>query len=167
MSEDRAIEILKSALLLEKRGKAFYSKVSSQAGARPVADFFRLMAEEEEKHIRLLAEQFKSYLKNGRFQSGVGFETDEFRTAAEVLRPEVRRQIAAAEFEAAAVAAAMAMEEAAVALYTKRAAEAVDPDEKSLYGWLARWESAHLEFLAQIDREITEAIWHDNRFWPF
>ncbi len=167
MSEDRAIEILKSALLLEKRGKAFYGKVASQAGSKPVADFFRLMAEEEDRHIRLLSEQFKAYLKGGRFQSGAAAEAGGFQAAAEVLRPEVRRQIAAAEFEAAAVAAAMGMEQAAVALYSKRAAEAIDPDEKSLYEWLARWESAHLEFLAQIDREITESVWHDNRFWPF
>lgn len=167
MSEDRAIEILKSALLLEKRGKAFYGKVASQAGSKPVADFFRLMAEEEDRHIRLLSEQFKSYLKNGRFLNRAEAGSEEFRTAAEVLGPEVRRQIAAAEFEAAAVAAAMGMEQAAVALYSRRAAEAVDPDEKSLYEWLARWESAHLEFLAQIDREVTESIWHDNRFWPF
>lgn len=167
MGEDRAIEILKSALLLEKRGKAFYGKVASQASSKPVADFFRLMAEEEDRHIRLLSVQFKAYLKGGRFQSGAAAEAEEFPAAAEVLRPEVQRQIAAAEFEAAAVAAAMGMEQAAVALYSKRAVEAVDPDEKSLYEWLARWESAHLEFLSQIDREITEAIWHDNRFWPF
>lgn len=167
MSEDRAIEILKNAILLEKRGKAFYSKVASQAGAKAVADFFRLMAEEEEKHIRLLSEQFKSYLKGGRFQPASSPGTEEFQTAAEVLHPEMRRQIAAAEFEAAAVAAAMGFEKAAIELYTKRGAEAVDPDEKSLYEWLARWEAGHLEFLARLDREITETIWHDNRFWPF
>ncbi len=167
MSEDRAIEILKSAILLEKRGKAFYGKVASQAGTKAVADFFHLMAEEEEKHIRLLAEQFKSYLKVGRFQAAAVPGVEEFRTVAEVLHPEMRRRIAAAEFEAAAVAAAMGFEKAAIELYAKRSAEAVDPDEKALYDWLARWETGHLEFLARLDREITETIWHDNRFWPF
>ena len=31
MNESKAIEILKTALLLEKRGKAFYTKVANQA----------------------------------------------------------------------------------------------------------------------------------------
>ncbi len=34
MSEDRATEILKNAILLEKRGHAFYAKVAAQAAAR-------------------------------------------------------------------------------------------------------------------------------------
>ena len=34
MSEDRATEILKNAILLEKRGQAFYSKVAQQADRR-------------------------------------------------------------------------------------------------------------------------------------
>ena len=61
----------------------------------------------------------------------------------------------------------MSMEKNAIQVYGRRAAEAQDPDEKALYRWLAEWETAHLDFLAKLDRELTEAIWHDNHFWPF
>ncbi|MEK6195467.1 MAG: rubrerythrin, partial [Deltaproteobacteria bacterium] len=70
-------------------------------------------------------------------------------------------------FESAAISAAMGMEERAITLYSGRAEEADDPEEKALYEWLAEWETEHLEYLARIDKEVTETIWHDNSFWPF
>jgi rubrerythrin len=167
MSADRAIEILKSAILLEKRGHAFYSKVAQQARGEAVKRFFQLMAEEEVNHIRILSEQFKSYLSSKKFQPRDYAEKGEFNTLSEILTKDLKRQIAAADFEAAAVAAAMSMEKNAVQVYSSRASETRDPDEKALYQWLAEWETRHLNFLARIDRELTEEIWHDNHFWPF
>ena len=64
MSEDRATEILKNAILLEKRGQAFYGKVAAQASSEHVRDFFALMADEEARHVQILSEQFKSYRDN-------------------------------------------------------------------------------------------------------
>jgi rubrerythrin len=93
--------------------------------------------------------------------------SSEFASAAEILTQDLKRQISAADYEAAAIAAAMSMEKNAIQVYGRRAAEAQDPDERALYRWLAEWETAHLDFLARIDRELTEEIWHDNRFWPF
>jgi rubrerythrin len=61
----------------------------------------------------------------------------------------------------------MSMEKNAIEIYTRRAGEAQDPDEKALYSWLAKWEGEHLAFLSRLDREITEQIWNDNNFWPF
>jgi rubrerythrin len=61
----------------------------------------------------------------------------------------------------------MAMEERAVKLYGERAAETQDPEERKLYQWLSDWENGHLKILMDMDRELTEKIWHDNQFWPF
>ena len=61
MSEDKTIEILKNAILLEKRGQAFYSKIARQTSGKAVKAFFELMAEEEVKHVDILAEQYKAY----------------------------------------------------------------------------------------------------------
>ena len=55
MSEDKTIEILKSAILLEKRGRAFYSKVAGQTTGKAVKEFFEMMADEQKhKHSSLL-----------------------------------------------------------------------------------------------------------------
>jgi rubrerythrin len=167
MSEDRSTEILKNAILLEKRGHAFYSKVAQQARGEAVKKFFQLMAEEEVNHVKLLSEQFKAYRSSKKFKAHTYDDQDEFKTATTILTADLKRQIAAADYEAAAVAAAMAMEKNAVQIYSSRAAETQDPDEKALYRWLAEWETRHLNFLAKIDRELTEEIWHDNQFWPF
>ena len=60
----------------------------------------------------------------------------------------------------------MSMEESAIKLYSERADAATDPEEKALCKWLAEWETKHLEALATMDRELTEAVWNDNNLWP-
>jgi rubrerythrin len=167
MSEDRTTEILKNAILLEKRGHAFYSKVAQQATGEAVKKFFNLMAEEEVNHVKILSEQFTSYRAGKKFKSGAYADQGEFETAADILTQDLKRQISAADYEAAAIAAAMSMEKNAIRVYSSRAAETQDPDEKALYDWLAQWETRHLNFLAKIDKELTEEIWHDSHFWPF
>ncbi len=167
MSEDRATEILKNAILLEKRGYAFYSKVAQQARGQAVKKFFHLMAEEEVNHVKILSDQFKSYRSSKKFKPREAIEQPEFKTVAEILTKDLKRQIAAADYEAAAIAAAMSMEKNAIQVYSSRASETQDPDEKALYQWLAEWEEQHLNVLSNIDRELTEEIWHDNHFWPF
>jgi rubrerythrin len=167
MQEDRTIEILKNAILLEKRGHAFYSRVAQQASAEPVKRFFSLMAEEETQHVKILSEQFKNYQTEKKFKSAAYTETSTFKTLSDILTNELKRQISAADYEAAAIAAAMAMEKNAIQTYSRRAAESPDAHEKALYEWLAGWETEHLNFLARLDKELKEEIWHDNNFWPF
>ena len=167
MSEDRAVEILKNAILLEKRGHAFYHQVAEQASGKAVKQFFEFMAEEETKHIRVLSDQFKAYQDNNKFDPGDFNDDRGSDVASNVLTREMKAEIAAADFEAAAVSAAMSMEERAIKLYSDRAAEASDSNEKALYSWLAKWEMQHLKFLSDIDRELREEIWNDASFWPF
>ena len=167
MSEDKTIEILKNAILLEKRGKAFYSKVSDQASGQAVKTFFEMMADEEDKHIQILTEQFKSYQQQLEFKGKNYSKNHTGDIYGKVLTGDLKKEISAAGYEAAAISAAMSMEKNAITLYSERAAEAQDPNEKALYEWLTRWEAQHLRFLSEIDKELTEQIWYDNNFWPF
>jgi len=167
VTEKTALDILKNAILLEKRGKAFYSKVANDTPSQAVKRFFSMMADEEENHIKILSDQFKSYLENNKFRAGNYDNRRASNLTAGILSQEIKEQISVADFEAAAISAAMAMEKNAVRLYSQRAEAAQDPDEKSLYRWLAEWEHQHLSFLVDIDRRLTEAIWYDNSFWPF
>ncbi len=166
MNDDKTIDILKSAILMEKRGQAFYEKVARQASADVVKRFFETMAAEEENHIRILSEQFKAYQGNKQFNAGQFDDHHESGITSQVLSKEIKSKISAADYEASAISAAMSMEESAVKLYSDRAATATDPNEKALYNWLAKWETQHLNFLADIDRELTEEIWYDQSFWP-
>lgn len=167
MAEDKTTRILKNAILLEKRGQAFYKKVAQQTSSGAVKRFFEMLADEEQNHIQTLAEQFKTYQKQKKFDPNLLTDDRPSDIASQVLSQEIRNEISAADYEAAAISAAMAMEKSAIKLYSDRATDAADPAEKKLYQWLADWETRHLDFLADIDRELTEDIWYDQSFWPF
>lgn len=166
MSSTNTEEILKSAILLEKKGKAFYGQVASQASHPDVKRFFELMADEETQHIKILTDQYKAYQDTQKF-SAMDVPGTADNIADKVLSKNLIDAITAADYEAAAISAAMAMEKKAIRLYADRASTAEDQGEKALYDWLSRWEQSHLRFLSDIDREITEKIWHDNNFWAF
>ena len=167
MNEEKTVEILKNAILLEKRGHAFYGKVAEHASGKAVKEFFEMMADEEIKHVEILSDQFKAYKQDHEFTPGEYNKAFSGNIAPKVLTEQLKKELSAADYEAAAISAAMAMEENAIKLYSNRAAETDDPNEKALYQWLADWEKQHLHFLSDIDKELTEQIWHDNSFWPF
>ena len=167
MNDDKAIDILKSAILLEKRGQAFYSKIARQTSGKAVKAFFEMMADEEVKHVEILTEQYKAYRQNKKFNPGDYQEDHGDSISSKILTKELKAEISAVDYEAAAISAAMAMEKNAIQLYSDRASDAADPNEKALYKWLSEWELQHLNFLAEIDKGLTEQVWYDNNFWPF
>ena len=166
MTDSTVLDILKRAILLEKRGYAFYRQAADQASGPAVKEFFAMMAREETSHVNILSDQYKAYRENGHFSAATQ-DREVGDVSRAVLTKELKDKISAAGFEAAAISAAMAMEQRAISLYSQRAREADDPQEKSLYQWLADWEGDHLRWLSDLDRELTEKVWNDNQFWPF
>lgn len=167
MDNTKTIEILKTAILLEKRGESFYRKVASQTNITEVADIFNTMADEEVMHAQLLSEKFKEAAE-GKALSKPSFPASVNDSVARlVLTKEIKEQIAAAGYEAAAISAAIDMENKAIAVYSERAGQASDPNEKALFQWLADWEKTHHKILHELDTELKEKIWNDNQFWPF
>jgi rubrerythrin len=166
VAETREVEVLKTALLLERQGQAFYGHVAATTGSPAVAAIFRLMASEEARHEEYLARQFAQYAADGTFRDETpgGIPAD---LAREVLTREVRDQISASGYEAAAISAAIEMENRAVRVYSERGAATTNPGEKKLYDWLAQWERGHLAFLAGLNEELREEIWDESGFWPF
>jgi rubrerythrin len=157
MPEDAAIQTLKMALLLERQGKAFYEQVAAQTRSPAVRELFETLAAEEQKHAEILVQRGGS--------SAPGPVPDTLSKL--VLSREIRRQIGAAGYEAAAISAAIDMENRAVALYSERAGEAADPAERAMCQWLAEWERGHQRYLARLHQELLEEIWQDSGFWPF
>lgn len=154
--------------MLEQRGRAFYSNIAAQTQSEAVKRIFTMIAEEEEQHIRFLSDQYRHYQKHSFFMDitlQAGTAPDE--VARKVLSEEMKSQINAASFEAAAISASMDFEAKAVELYSSRAESAVDPNEKELYRMLADWERGHHKWLMRIDKDLREQVWYDNNFWPF
>ena len=164
---ENALNILKTAILLEKRGRAFYQKVAETATNPAVKEFFEMMAVEEAHHTKILADQFSSVKAEGKFSSGTYDAGSRSELVSKILSTDIMKKIESAGFESAAISGAISMEEKAERIYRERAENAADPEEKKLYEWLAKWEAEHLAVLAKMDRMLTEAIWNDNKFWPF
>ena len=164
MAEDKVLEILKQAILLEKQGKAFYENVAAQTESPAAKNIFSLMADEENKHVAFLSREFSHYNESKAF-SGNALPDGMSVIADLVLSKDVKSQISAASFEAAAVSAAIEMENKAIKLYSERYEQSKDTNEKNLYKKLADWEKEHAVFLIKISNEIIEEIWNENQFW--
>lgn len=163
-----AEDILKEAILLEMRGKAFYQSVAEKTDSKSAKKIFEQMSAEEDEHILFLSKQFQNYQKNQEFVKVDNYEEpEEDEVALKVLTEELKKEISAASFEAAAISSAIDFENRAVELYASRAAEAVDEAEKEIYAMLARWEEGHAKALIQLNDALKEDIWNDNNFWPF
>lgn len=163
---DVALNVLKTAILLERRGQAFYTHVASMSENSSVKKIFEMMAEEENAHIDFLVKQFKSFSDNNRFLELKG-TVEEEDDSMEILTEKVKTEISAAGFEAAAISAAIDFENRAIEVYSNRAIEASDPNEKAMYKMLADWEKAHHHLLYKLNEDLKEKIWNDNSFWPF
>lgn len=153
--------VLKGAIIFEERGRAFYEHAASTAKSPGVQELFRLLAKEEERHKEYLAKALAELLKKGEIGK-ISLPVD---VTAAVLTEEVKKEVEAAGFEAAAIYAGMALEERAVAFYSEKAKNAPEPLAE-LYRSLARWEQTHLDLLAALDQDLRERIWHERGFWP-
>jgi rubrerythrin len=162
-----AEDILKEAILLERRGKAFYTTAARQTQSEAARKIFEMMAAEEDEHINFLSKQFAYYEQHKAFKKvDEAGDTDD-ATVMAILSEEIKSQINAASFEAAAISAAMDFETRAVQIYSDRAQDATDPNEKEMYQMLADWEKGHHYWLHKINEDLKEQIWYDNNFWPF
>lgn len=162
-----AEDILKTAILLERRGKAFYTTAARQTESEAARKIFTMMAEEEDEHIEFLSKQFSEYVKNGKFSKNDTEAPVDDTEAVMILTEQVKKEITAAGFEAAAISAAIDFENRAIAVYQGRADEATDENEKSMYQMLADWERGHHHLLHKLNEDLKEQIWNDNNFWPF
>lgn len=158
-------DILKEALLLERRGKALYEASASGAESNEVRGIFLHLAQEEGRHIEALSKAFADLARTGHMPDRP--PRDAPRPAGNaVLSDALRAEISAASYEAAALYAAMALEERAVAFYAD-AERNTTGSAQSLYRWLAHWERSHLDLLIALDEELKQKVWNDQKFWPF
>jgi rubrerythrin len=163
-----AEDILKEAILLEMRGKAFYKNVAEKSDSPAAKKIFQMMADEEEEHVKFLTSQFSHFAKNYAFlKPDAPIEDPEEEVILKVLTDQLKKEINAASFEAAAISSAIDFETRAVKLYSDRAKAATDPNEKELYDILAKWEISHQKMLHDLNEALKEEIWNDNNFWPF
>lgn len=167
MKNEKLSDILKSAILLELKGEAFYRKVAENTDNEDIKKIFEIMAKEEVLHARILKEKYAEFNSKNKISAFVQADDPDDSVAGYVLSDSMKNQIAAAGFEAAAISAAIDMENKAIKLYSESEENASDINEKKLFSWLADWERGHHKLLSDLDKDLQERIWNDNQFWPF
>jgi rubrerythrin len=160
-------DILKTAILLEHKGKAFYTTAARETKSAAVREFFNMMAQEETEHIEFLSKQFAEFGRSGAFAKNIMDNSAADSATSSILSEKIKDEISAAGFEAAAISAAIDFENRAISVYQERANSAEDPNEKEMYQMLANWERTHFKMLYKIDEDLRHQIWNDNNFWPF
>jgi len=163
--ENRVLDIIKNAILLEHKGKALYDSVVKTTKVAAVKDLFGWLAEEEVKHIAFLEMQFRR-LSRGEELNAFGIEEGHKQVVDAVLTLEIVQSVSGAGYEAAVISAALEFEKRAVAYYSEQAEKSQTEAEKEVFGWLSKWEVTHMEMLAKVDDELKQDIWFDNQFWP-
>jgi len=160
------LEVYKSAIMMERHGKAFYEHVASMTESDAVRNIFAFMAKEEQLHLEQLSIQYAHYMRNNTFLIKE-FPLGDTGFVAKMLTKDICNQINAASFEAAAISAAIDFESKAVDVYSQAAKNATDVAQKAIFTWLSEWEKGHHRILNQLNAELREAVWYDNKFWPF
>ncbi len=163
--QDRRRDALKGAMLLEQRGEEFYKAAARQTHVSEVRAMFQLLADEEKHHRQTLAKAYTQLEESGEF-SIPSLERAPADVASNVLTADVMSEVSAAGYEAAAVYAAMGLEERAISYYREQEKAATDDKERKLYNWLADWEGRHLNALLAMEEDLRQRVWHDQRFWP-
>jgi len=160
------LDILKNAILMELRGKAFYEHVATMTQSDAVRNIFAFMAKEEQLHIDQLSDQYTHFVHDNSFKLAE-FPKGDNGFVAKIMTKGICDQINAVSFEAAAISAAIDFESKAIEVYTQSAIAATDVAQKAVFTWLAEWEKGHHKILNQLNDELKEAVWYDNKFWPF
>ena len=160
------LDILKNAILMELRGKAFYEHVAKMTQSNAVRNIFAFMAKEEQLHIEQLSDQYTHLVHDNSFKV-TEFPKGDSGFVAKIMTKGICDQINAASFEAAAISAAIDFESKAIEVYTQSAIAANDVAQKAVYSWLVECAAGHHKILNQLNDELKEAVWYDNKFWPF
>ncbi len=165
MNENRILDILKNALLLEDRGRAFYKKAKEESKVEEAKKVFELMENEEERHVNFLKKQFERFLKENIFIQTKDFSID-FKPIEEKIFDALKEKINITDYESMAIYIAITFEKEAVNFYDSKVNESQDENEKNVFKFLRDWEKTHVDFLSKIDEKLKEKIWFDNKFWP-
>ncbi len=164
-AETTVLDIVKGAILLEHKGKALYDSVVKTSEVPAVIELFTWLADEEVKHIAFLQKQFQRLVK-GEGMQVVSGELEHAEVLDAVLAEEIVKGVSGAGYEAAVISAALEFEKRAVNYYSGQRDQARSQAEKDVFGWLAKWETTHMEMLAKVDDDLKQEIWFDNQFWP-
>lgn len=157
------IKTLKTAILNEVEGEKFYKSAAKNAKDPDAAKSFLYLAEDEIKHQQMLKNILKR-TKEGSDFSIEDLDLEETSSPAIFKDPETGKTKYATEISVFHIA--ILMEKASMDFYRQAAKSTTLAAARSLYKFLAEWESKHLDSMEKIYDSLSEEWFERQEFSP-
>ncbi len=156
-ASQKALEILQSAMNMEKDGREFYLKAAQDSKSSLAKNLFEVLAKEELVHQEVISEIYES-LKAGNEWPDVQITRVHSENAENIFSAALKdpQQQKAASDDLEAVNIALEMEENSFKLYSERAKESDNPAEAKFYQALAHEEQKHVVSLRNTEEYLTD-----------
>jgi rubrerythrin len=160
------IKIIKDAVMVEVKGQQLYTHAAGEAEDPAAKAMFEMLAKEEDDHVRILTNQYKSLIADGKLNLDDVHPAEVDHGSQDVVTDAFKRSIKRGKFEMAVISIGCDLENKAITYYREHSEKAEDPDLKQLFIWLAEWEDGHLEQLLELEKIYQDAYWADQGFSP-
>ena len=153
----KALEILQSAMNMEKDGREFYLKAAQDSKSSLPQNLFEVLAKEEIVHQEVISEIYEA-LKSGNQWPDVRITPVHSKNAENIFSAALKdpQHQKAASDDLEAVGIALKMEEKSFKLYNRRAKESDNPSEAEFYQALAHEEQKHIASLHDTEEYLTD-----------
>jgi rubrerythrin len=160
------IKAIKDAVMVEVKGQQLYSHAAAQAEDPAAKAMFEMLAKDEDDHVRILMNQYKSLVEKGRLDLADVHPAEVDHGSQTVITDDFKKSVQRGKFEMAVISIGCDLENKAIAYYKEHAAKSDDPDLKQLFTWLVEWEDGHLEQLLELEKIYQDSYWADQGFAP-
>jgi len=161
------IKGLKKAIQTEADGHHFYTIAADRMKDPKGKEAFRILADEEVRHLEFLQGQYRSLRDTGALDDALSLGKRHDFSTGPIFSDEIVRHINEAQFEMSALSIGIQLELASMNYYREQAEKASDPDVGRFYNELADWETGHYNALLRQQEMLKEDFWAKGGFAPF
>jgi rubrerythrin len=164
----RMTDGLAKAIKAEHDGHFFYLSAASNTQDPKGKEVFKMLAEEEQRHMWYLKTQHKSLVETGTMDTTIDLGSKmDLSDASPIFSEELKTRIKDANYEMSALSIGITLEQNAIRFYENEATIASDPGVKEFYLKLADWEKGHLDALMRQEDALKEDYWYQSGFYPY
>lgn len=159
------LKVIKMGMVGELDSITLYQKAYDQSEGE-VKAFFKDRIDEEKRHYNYLL-QFHQELSKDQSISDLAKELEKDQASSPMISADFIKRIATNQILFSSISTALLLEKNAIDFYSKSADQIDQPEIKSFYKVLVRWEKQHYDDLVDIQKEAEIVFWDENQFQPF
>ncbi len=169
MDKDTILSLFKAALKIESDGANFYSMAAKNSKDNSTREIFEFLAQEEKKHYEFFMGPLKTLEKGESFDysGAVKNMKSDLKEVGEVFDADFIKRLKGDNYSLSAVSIGIHLEKNSIGFYREQKEKEKDPDALKFYDFLINTEVSHHDILVNMEKEMLEHSWNENRFSPF